>query len=571
MTSRLLKSARTQRGRYGWAIVLVLGMLGTIQYHRAQFGSRFDTFFGDRGDVRGVVFFCEHWYHALIGKASLMSPAIFYPTKGTLAYSDLLVGFAIPYSLLRALGLGMFTSLEVVVIGLTFLNYLACLFLLRKTLRFSLFASCAGAMFFAFSSPRFCQLIHLQLQFVLFLPLMLICVITIARQYERMTNRRGAILLSMAVVLLVLQTLTTFYYTWYLVFWSLPFLAFAFAFRPSRRFISALLKKRWLVFLPASVLFIFGAILFLVIYVPAMRTAAWYRYDFVSQMIPAWWSLLSMGDGNYVWGWLTARVTPNPPPSTLGELKVGIGLVVSVVWLVLTVWAIRLMKRLRIVGNKNEAEPFVSIQDAVPAFLVAMILATTVFYLIAFKYGDSSPWHLVFRFFPGAAAIRAVSRYVIFLSLPIAIGFAYALQSAVEWAKKFANVRYRKALILAIALVAGFAVFEQFGFPKTIGNGFSIRAENAYLNAMAAKLPRDCAAFYVAPGANGKHNPAEYQYDAMLISIISGVPSLNASMSQFPSGWGLYFVSDPAYESHVKQWIDSQRISGKVCRLEIQP
>src|ERR1044071_4827609 len=80
----------------------LLGIAGTILYHSSQFFSGFDKFFGDRGDVRGFVYFMEHWYLSILGKASLFNPGIFYPTKRTLAYSDLLFGFAAPYSFYRA-------------------------------------------------------------------------------------------------------------------------------------------------------------------------------------------------------------------------------------------------------------------------------------------------------------------------------------------------------------------------------------------------------------------------------------------------------------------------------------
>src|ERR671938_2128341 len=89
---------------FSWLVALIIGALGTLQYHLVQFTSRFDTFFGDRGDARGFVYFCEHWYQSILGKASLLSPGIFYPTKRTLAYSDLLFGFAPLYSFFRALG-----------------------------------------------------------------------------------------------------------------------------------------------------------------------------------------------------------------------------------------------------------------------------------------------------------------------------------------------------------------------------------------------------------------------------------------------------------------------------------
>src|SRR5215203_6212320 len=192
---------------------LLLGVVGTIQYHSAQFFSGFDTFFGDRGDARGFVYFCEHWYQSILGKASLLSPGIFYPTKRTLAYSDLLFGFAAPYSFFRALGFSMFTSTELAIILLTFLGYCIAFVLLYRTLGFSLIPSCAGAMFFAFNSPKFNQLTHLQLQYVFLLPLIFALIITFAKQVETITDRKAAWLLSLAAVCLNVQLTTTFYYT----------------------------------------------------------------------------------------------------------------------------------------------------------------------------------------------------------------------------------------------------------------------------------------------------------------------------------------------------------------------
>src|SRR5689334_21434951 len=179
---------KTDRSR-SYAIAILLGVAGTIQYHSQQFFSGFDTFFGDRGDARGFVYFCEHWYQSILGRASLLSPAIFYPTKGTLAYSDLLMGVALPYSLFRALGLNMFTAVEVVIILTTFLSYCATFWLLYYVLRFGLAPSILAAMFFAFSGPKFFQTIHLQLQFVVLLPLIFGLVISFAKHVDALDQK----------------------------------------------------------------------------------------------------------------------------------------------------------------------------------------------------------------------------------------------------------------------------------------------------------------------------------------------------------------------------------------------
>lgn len=531
-------------------IFLILGIAGTIQYHSDQFLSGFDTFFGDRGDARGFVYFCEHWYQWTIGNTKLLSPEIFYPTKRTLAYSDLLVGFAVPFSFFRALGFGMFASVEIVVILVTFLSYCAAFLLLYRTLGFNLVASCAGAMFFAFNSPKFHQTIHLQLQYVLLLPLMFALVISFAKQTETSDQRRAAVLMSLAALCFNLQLATTFYYAWYFVLWTIIFLALAFAFSGTRRFILNVVGRFWRPLLIASAVFLASFVPIVLLYLPTIKVGTWYEYDFTAQMIPDWRALLIMGDGNYLWGRLSSALTPDPMPGTWGELKVGIGLLPSLAWIVLTVYAVRWSTR-----------------KTSTAFLGVMIIATTIFYLIGFKYGGHSPWFYLYQYFPGAGAIRAVARYVIFLALPMSIAFAYALDRGL----KYASQSKRRALTAIIVAVAAFGIFEQFGVNKISGTGFSTRVEESYLKTMASSLPADCGSFYVATSARANHSTAEYQYDAMLISIVSGVPTLNASSSQFPPGWNMYFVKNPDYEANVKNWIDSRRIPGEVCRLELGP
>lgn len=550
-----------------WLIAAVFGVLGTIQYHLGQFTTRFDTFFGDRGDARGFVYFLEHWYQAFQGKTNLLSPGIFYPVKGTLAYSDLLLGFAIPYSIFRALGFSMFVSTEIVVILLTFLSFLACFALLYRTLRFALLPSCAGAMFFAFNSPKFFQTGHLQLQFVLSLPLIFICVILFVQKSEKLSQKKATVLLCLAALLLELQLLTAFYHAWFFVFWSVLFLALAMVIKKSRVAIIELLKKYRRAIIATAAFTVVSIVPFLLVYIPAIKVGSWYPYRYVTEMIPEWWSLLSMGDGNYLWGSFSSAVMPDPPPATWGELKIGIGLVPSIAWIVITVWAVFLLKK----SSKTQSEVGGKVRAAAPVFLAITVLATTLFYLLAFKYNGHSPWIFVYYTFPGARAIRAISRYVIFLALPMSSVFAYVLNSAQQWIATHKTRGLRIGLSFALLLVAGFGVFEQFGVFKVGGTGFSKRTEQKYLDAMRSKLTPDCQAFYVAPGPKGNHNPFEYQYDAMLISIMSGIPTLNASSSQFPPNWLLYLVKDPAYEDNVKNWIKLNGITSKVCRLEIGP
>jgi len=115
-----------------WLPVLLIGFIGTWLFHIPQFASRFDTFPGDRGDARLVTYLLEHWYQVFKGNDTWLSPNMFYPVKGVIAYADLLFGYSIPYSILRTFGLGMFEASEFTFILLNFLNYVVCFILLKK-------------------------------------------------------------------------------------------------------------------------------------------------------------------------------------------------------------------------------------------------------------------------------------------------------------------------------------------------------------------------------------------------------------------------------------------------------
>jgi hypothetical protein len=308
------------------------------------------------------------------------------------------------------------------------------------------------------------------------------------------------------------------------------------------------------------------------LYLPLARSENWYLYEGLINLIPDWHAVLSMGAGNYLWGGITMALLPNPIPNTWGELQVGIGLFSSLTWLVLTISTIWLLRARREQNTSNEASsPIPDLRQLTLLFLAFLIIATSLFYVFGFRYGNHSPWYYIYRFFPGGGAIRGVSRYVIFLTLPMSIAFAYVLDRGLEYASRETDRVRRLALTTVMLLLGGVVVFEQFGTPKIGGSGFSVKKEKAYLNTLAARLPNDCEVFYLANGPLARRNMPEYQYDAMMISAMTRIPTMNGSSSQFPPGWDLYSLNLPNYEDHVKSWINVNRISGKVCRLETGP
>jgi len=155
---------------------------------------------------------------------------------------------------------------------------------------------------------------------------------------------------------------------------------------------------------------------------------------------------------------------------------------------------------------------------------------------------------------------------MIVVALPMSVAFAFAVERAQDWTGKRAGLQ-----AVPIALIA-LGVFEQFS--SSAGDFYSIRAENARLQRLAAKLPGDCAAFYVAahwPVGTPMHSfqNQQWMHDAMLISVMRGVPTLNGRSGKSPPGWALREVTAPDYEEKVRAWITGHNISGKICSLDV--
>jgi hypothetical protein len=549
-----------------WSLVITLGTLGTCGFHIPLFFSGFELFPGSRGDGRASVYLVEHWYQVLLGNGDLFSPGMFYPVKGSLAYMDTLVIQALPYSLLRLAGFDMFAALAVPVVLLNFLNYLTCFILLNRVLHFHAMASCVGAMFFAFNSPKINHPSHFNLQPALFLLVVVIFLIQFGRDAAALTQRKAFFLLSLAALFLNLQLATSLYAGWFFIFWSFLFLVLALAVPRTRFFVLGITRKFWPALIGGATVFFLALIPLLLIYLPVIRSVGLRPYGLVSKLIPEFWSLLLMGNGNYVWGRLSAalwRIYPLSSP----EHNIGIGLVPSVAWVAVSIWAVWMVKKYgkeRTILNKNQLEATNS--EMKYLFLSLVILAACLFYLIGMKYwNDASPWRFVYLFFPGAKGFRTVARYVAFLSFPMAIVFAFVVHRGMEKIADQKDPGIRMCMVAAMFAIVAFGLLEQFGRTAS----FSKSAEIARLNRLAAKLPDNCSSFYVVAAPVRRPIKYEYQIDAMLVSVMRGVPTLNGYSGYVPRGWSLREVEAPDYEERVKKWINLHKLGGHICQLEI--
>ncbi len=533
-----------------YAAVLLAGALGLFQFHRAEFLSGMHVMNGDLGDARLAAWLMEHGWRALHGLVPLTSPPMFYPVTGTLGYSDAYLLPALVYAPLRAAGLSILDACHGAVLLLDIATYLATAALLRRGVGLGVCGTTAGALLFAFGSPKFAQVVHVQLQPLVLLPLAVWLGLWLWRHGLSLSRGRMALGLVVLGVLWQVQWLTGVYVAWFAGMWLALALVVTLLLPLPRAHVRALLHRHALPAVIGVVWFAVGMIPFLLLYLPAQQQAGWRPYALVNTMIPRWWSLFWMGDQSLLWGWL-ARVFPGIYAAPYyWELAIGLGLVVTGTWLLL----LRQLWQRRANWRQWQGRD---------ALLAVLVLSVTACYALGMSYGDASPWALVYDLVPGAGSLRAVARYVVVLTLPIAMAIGIALDASLRAAHVLARGRRRTVWMAGLALALGLGAAEQMGSREGIDKDH----EQARIAQIAQTVQKDCSVLFVVSVGG---NPAplwSLQLDAMYVALAAGIPTVNGYSGLIPTGWNLNQVRHPLYTQRVAQWLQDHGTSAVACRV----
>ncbi len=133
-----------------------------------------DALIGETNDSRLNNLLVEHWFHAFTGKESFSVVNIFYPMPDTVAFTDMLVGFAIPYSILRAFGMNMFLANKIVLIAFHIFGSYTFYYLLKRKFKIDSFWSLVGVVIFSYSSAYYVRIGHTQLMAISLIPILII-------------------------------------------------------------------------------------------------------------------------------------------------------------------------------------------------------------------------------------------------------------------------------------------------------------------------------------------------------------------------------------------------------------
>lgn len=472
---------------------------------------------GDLGDARFNSVILEHLFHWVSGHGvQLWSPAFFYPFEGVLAFSDNHFGSALPYVLLRSIGAGREVAFDGWFLTGIALNFV-CAYAVIRRLGLSGFAAAAGAFAFTFALPVLVKEGHAQLTY------------------------RFAIPLAYGAFLDVLST-KRLYPLWRVVFWS------------AVQFFCSIYMGIFLVYLLAVSLFgvIFwnrGGRLFsdlrnsILIETPSKRVlfvglvavstsaVVWLLYSYhaisaaygfqrspdeIASMLPRLSSYL-IADNSVLTSWVGHSVTGIPMRNE-HQLFFGIG-----------VWALALYGAAAAWRGKIH-----------PVYGKLAFFALAILFLFTLSLGGISLYQPI-SYLPGLSAVRAVTRIVLVMMMPIAILVAIGSQHLLNQVNVFANSKKIARYIIILALLGAEVVaYRPYKTPIA-----TWAAQQAVLKEkLPSQLPSN-AILYVT----GKSTVPAFvtELDGMILAQDLGYPTLNGYSGNTPPN---YLEPNPCFSYH---------------------
>lgn len=460
---------------------------------------------GDLYDARFNSVILEHLFQWSKGEVSkLWSPAFFYPFENVLAFSDNHFGSGAVYILFRAFGqareqayLYWFVVGNILNFGVTY-----CVF---RRLGFSVIASGVGAFVYAFGLPALLKEAHAQLIYRFAIPL------SFLSMYQYLQTKEP-LRLAQTIFWLAIQFLCSIYLGIFLIY-LLTALTIAYAWIDSKCLFSRLgdgwkiqaINKRVL----SIILLIFSLIAI---------TALLYKYQSVSRhygfhrtiaeilsMMPQPSSYL-IADRSRLTSWIGAYVTSTPMRHEQ-QMFFGVGL-----------WVLALIGIWRIYYSG----PYKNIGRVALITLLILIISTL-------SIHDFSIYKL-FLYLPGFSSVRAVSRIVLVMLLPMGILAGIAMEYAVTLRS---NAISRAMILCVFLLLLTTETVSYRPFNTPISAWHARQTQITELIANSLNLKKEDILF-VTGNASAGYQVEAIELDAMILAQDLGVATLNGYSGNVP-------------------------------------
>ena len=542
------------------ACYLICLALSVAMFFREQLSSGFDLLFGSRTDSIIEMTILEHWYNVLRGHSSWSTGFYFYPYTGTLGFNDGYFLYGLPYSLLRLCGVDPFLGSELVNVLLRVVAFAAFHLFLRRSLALGPWWSLLGAVLFTLSCTMAMRANHAQLLSVCFVPLFAWLACNAAEAFAAGTYRRFVLWGALAALLMSAWLVTAYYMAWFTLFflsWA-TLLGVLSSPGAALRGVRTLPGRGWAGVAAVASVFAVGIAPFLALYLPKARITGMHPFAEVLSYTVQPLDLIHVGDGNLLLARLDRLLNGyfRPELPSYSEHTTGLTLLLFVVFVLACA---SLCARSQAPGGQAPGGQAPGSQA--PRRLERLLAATAVLtWLLTLRIGDWSAWVAVFDLVPGAAGLRVVTRYQLFLAAPvIAVATAHLARLGAQAPRPL-------AAILALVLVA-----EQITVVQPVA--LDRPAELARLRSIPAPPP-SCRSFFVSRArANTDLSPevdAVYSHnvDGMMLSEWFGLPTLNGFGTFEPPDWNFVGPDRPDYLQRVRTYVRAHDLAG-VCAVDL--
>ncbi len=515
----------------GGACVLLLLILEWF-YFRERLN--LTDLFGDFGDGKFCSITTEHWFRFIRGKESFSSINMFYPTKGTLAYSDMLFMYAPLYCLLRVFGVDMFLSYKITLIGIHLIGTFAMAWFLRKYIACSPLATMVGTVIFAYANPYITSE-HTQLYAYFLVPVLLCTFFGFLRNGEQKKKRIPYGLIS--VVLLAGIFYTSFYIGYFMVVflmvWGAILLLRMIVLRDgSFSKCLAYVKQTWKMWCVYGALTLLCMIPFLLIELPIMKEFGGRDWSIVCAGTPKLSMIFRVHTGNFM-----NQIFSMFSDNLGGEYTEGFG-----IFTIVCLFAFLIYK-----GLKKEWDLI---------WTVGLAILGSILIIVQWKEGVSI-WYVAYRFLPGASAIRMSIRFLMFLNLPLGIFFGSLWT---DWEKKGKEATYQRGICYAATVV----FLLQFVWTGSHMSMWNRPGEIAMVEEVP-NPPADCQVMFCdnIPDQENFFSCIYWDLSANLIANRYDLKCINGYSGQIPKGLvDFYIMGRKNYHEILKKWSKQNQLQG---------
>lgn len=543
----------------------ILGFLGfgafvvfiELMFFRNIIGN--DNLIGNNGDARYIDLILEHYYGFLNGRENFTDLICFYPVKNTISYSDMLLALAIPFCIFRFMGMSMFMANKLGLILIHTIGTISTVSFLNKKLKFNPFATAIGTIVFCYANSLSVKSWHNQMFAVCLVPVILILLWNFFENINKSTKIRVFSGFG-AITMLALIFYTSFYNAYYFLIYAIFLITV---------YMITLSVKKVPIFKPIGAFFKFHIIEvifyvlygigimipFLIIYLPTLQSSGGWDWEPVQSMLPTWRDFFNVSPFNIVYGAFMEGNFFKLEGFYAGELRTGFPLITFFLFVVASIWLYFKY------GKKKYSKKNTSFEKSSYIELLFFAGAIAVFccFLIMLKVHGYSIWYIIYKYLPGASGLRAVSRFNMFLTLPVAIISAFFADKMIPLLK----LPKIKKIVMLVG-ICGWLILE---------NTLSVGVRSLWTISEASKItqtasapPADCQVMYIIDSGDKKqfNNDKDYQLAAWEIANKYNIVTINGHSGQFPSDWSYKmspYHSEEEYYKSIDEWISNYQIS----------